>query len=88
VLRKDFAKQADHLDQPIGRQMLVTKHQHRMVNKRTIEPDLDKIVDRLRQIDAADFRPGMLGKRRDRAAHQPVSIGRRGSVAHSLIEAS
>jgi hypothetical protein len=68
--------------------MLVAKHQHRMLDKRTIEPGLHDFIDRLGEIDAADFRSGMLGKQSNRVAHQPGSIGRLGSVAHSLSEAS
>jgi hypothetical protein len=88
VLWEGLAEQADCREQLLGRQMLVAKHEHRIVDKRTIEPGPRNLIDRLGQIDTADFRPGMLGKRRDRVIHQPVSIGRLGSVAHSLSEAS
>ncbi len=88
VLREGFAEQAYCLEQFLGRQMLVAKNQHRVVDKRSIEPRPRNLIDGLPQIDAADFRSGMFGKRADRVVHQPVSIGRLGSVAHSLSEAS
>ena len=68
--------------------MLVAKYQHGTVDKSAVEPGLHKLIDGLGEIDAADFRAGMLGQRSDRIIHQPVSIGRLGSVAHSLNEAS
>ena len=70
------------------RQMLVAKHQHRAVDKGLLSRAAHALIDGLGQIDAADFRSGMLGKRGDRVVHQPVSIGRLGSVAHSPSEAS
>jgi hypothetical protein len=88
VLREGLAEQADGLEQLLGRQMLVAKDQHRMIDKGAVEPGPRNFVYLFRQIDAADFRPGMLGKCSDSVAHQPVSIGKIGSVAHSLSEAS
>ena len=88
VLWEGLAEQADCLEQLLGRQMLVAKHQHRTIDKGAVEPGPRNLVYRFRQIDAADFRPGMLGKRSDGVVHQPVSIGKLGSVAHSLSEAS
>jgi hypothetical protein len=61
VLRKRLAEQPDGTEQLLGRQMLVAKHQYRMVDKRTIEPRLHNLIDGLGEIDAADFRPGTLG---------------------------
>ena len=88
VLREGFTEQTDCLEQLLGRQVLVAKHQHRAVDKRTIELDLHNLVYRLGEIDAADLRSSMLRKWSNRVVHQPVSIGRLGSVAHSLSEAS
>src|SRR3984893_13304018 len=76
VLRKGLAEQADCLEQLPGRQMLVAKHQHRMLDKRTIEPGLHGFIDGLGEIDAADFRSGMLGKKSTSVWHKPVSMCR------------
>ena len=88
VLRKDFSEEADRGEQLMRRQMLVAEYQHRTVDKGAIEALPCRLVDRLSEIDAANLRPGVLGERSDRVTHQPVSIGRLESVAHSLIEAS
>ena len=71
--------------------MLVAERQNRTIGKDAVEPVAGLAVDRLRQIDAADFGAGVFGQRCDRIVHrrsQPVSIGRHGSSAHSLSEAS
>src|SRR5271169_1868714 len=91
VLGKHLAQQPDRGKQLMRRQLLVAKHQHRMVDEGAIEPCPTGLVDRAGQIDAEHFRAGMRGERGDRVLHrgcQPVSIGRVGSIAHSLSEAS
>lgn len=88
VLRKYLAKEANRGQQLMWCQMLIAKHQDRTVDEAAIEPRSHGVIDGLGEINATDFRPGVLGKRNDRVVHQPVSIGRLGSVAHSPSEAS
>ena len=89
VLREDLAEMADRSEQLMRRQMLIAKHQHRTIDKDIVEVRPRCLVDRPGEVDAADFRPGMLGELwRPCSPHQPVSIGRFGSAAHSPSEAS
>ena len=55
--------------------VLVADHQHVMLGKGAVQRRMGFGVDPLVQVEAAHFRAGMRGQRRDRVVHPSVSSG-------------
>ena len=66
VLREDFSEELHRLQKLRRAELLIANGEHRMIREGLIQGRARCLVNGLAQVNAADFRSGMRGKRLDR----------------------